>query len=112
MLLRPLREEEKEIYNSVVGHPLQSWQWGEFRKLTGIEVERVGFFEGNTLKEAFQVFFHPIPKISKTAGYFPKGYMPNEEQLNAAKQLGKKHNALFIKLEPNINRPVEAASGN
>ncbi len=112
MLLRPIREEEKELYNEVVHHPLQSWQWGEFRKKTGVEVERVGFFDNGKLKKALQVFFHPIPGIGFTAGYFPKGDMPDEEQIAAVKQLAKKHNALFVKLEPNVGHVIGTPSGH
>jgi lipid II:glycine glycyltransferase (peptidoglycan interpeptide bridge formation enzyme) len=112
MLLRPIREEEKDVYNEVVHHPLQSWQWGEFRKKTGVAVERVGFFDNGKLKKALQVFFHPIPGINFTAGYFPKGDMPDDEQLAAIKQLAKKHNALFVKLEPNVGHVVGSPSGH
>lgn len=106
MLIRALREEEHDLYNSVVTHPLQSWEWGEFRKKTGVSVERIGFFENGKLKRAAQVSFHPIPLINMAAGYFPKGELPTEDQLAAIKQLGQHHNALFIKLEPNVARPV------
>jgi len=106
MLIRPLREEERQQYKSVVNHPLQSWEWGEFRKKTGLEVERIGFFDNGRLKKALQVTFHPIPLINKTAGYFPKGFMPDEEQLSALQQLGVSHNALFVKMEPNIAEKV------
>lgn len=102
MLLRPLREEERALYNAAVNHPLQSWEWGEFRQQTGLEIERVGFFENGQLKKALQVTFHPIPVIGGKAGYFPKGFAPDEEQLAALKQLGEQHQALFIKLEPNL----------
>lgn len=107
MLLRPLREEEHDLYNSVVTHPLQSWEWGEFRKKTGMKVERVGLFDNGQLQQAFQVTFHPIPVLNKTAGYLPKSYTPDEEQLAALKQLGNQHDALFIKMEPNIAVPAE-----
>src|SRR5579859_2126981 len=111
MLLRPLREEEHKLYNSVVHHPLQSWEWGEFRKKTGVQVERVGFFDNGKLHHAEQVFFHPIPLMSgMTAGYFPKGDMPDEEQLNALRQLAKKHQALFVKMEPNVGHQVDIPS--
>lgn len=111
MLIRALREEEHDLYNGVAVHPLQSWEWGEFRKKTGVTVERIGFFEDGKLKQAAQVSFHPIPLINMTAGYFPKGAMPTEDQLAAIKQLGLQHNALFIKLEPNVSRVV-SESGN
>jgi len=112
MLLRPLREEERALYNSVVEHPLQSWEWGEFRKKTGLSVERVGFFEVGKLQKALQVTFHPIPVLGKTAGYFPKGFMPDEEQLAVLQQMGDRHNALFIKMEPNVSRKIDAPSAH
>jgi lipid II:glycine glycyltransferase (peptidoglycan interpeptide bridge formation enzyme) len=112
MLLRPLREEEKDIYNSVVHHPLQTWEWGNFRQQTGIKVERVGFFQNGKLDHALQVFFHPIPGLgSMTAGYFPKGQMPDDDQLSALKQLGKKYNAVFVKMEPDVGHKVDTPSG-
>lgn len=112
MIIRALRDEERPLYNKVVQHPMQSWEWGEFRKKTGLTVERIGVFEGSTLVSAFQLTFHPIPHIGKTAGYFPKGIMPDEEQLDVLRQLGKKHNALFIKLEPNVAQTVGTPSGH
>ncbi|HEX7017490.1 MAG TPA: peptidoglycan bridge formation glycyltransferase FemA/FemB family protein [Patescibacteria group bacterium] len=112
MLIRPLREEEKDLYNRVVDHPLQSWEWGEFRKKTGVKVERVGFFQSGQLQRALEVSFHPIPVINQTAGYLPKGYMPDEEQLAALRQIAKPHHALFIKLEPNVAQPVDTPSGH
>lgn len=107
MLIRALREEEKDLYNSVVSHPLQSWQWGEFRKKTGVKVERIGFFDQGKLQKAFQTTFHPLPLIGKTAGYVPKASVPDEDQLAALKQLGAQNQALFIKLEPNVSKVAE-----
>ncbi len=112
MLLRPLRDQERTQYNQVVEHPLQSWEWGEFRAKTGLQVERVGFFDNARLQKGLQVTFHPIPVIGGTAGYCPKGFMPDEEQLAALRQLGQQHNALFIKLEPNVAQKVGAPSGH
>lgn len=110
MLLRPVREDEREIYDQVVQHPLQSWAWGEFRKKTGVEIERVGFFDSGKLISALQVSFHKIPGFGGTAGYFPKGIMPDEEQLSAIQQLGKRHGAMFVKMEPNVAQPVGGVS--
>ena len=111
MLLRPLREEEKNLFNSVVHHPLQSWGWGNFRKKTGVNVERVGFFDNGKLDHAEQVFFHKIPMMgSMTAGYFPKGDMPDDEQLNAIRQIAKQHQAIFVKIEPNVGHKVDTLS--
>lgn len=112
MLLRPIRPEERDVYNRVVDHPLQSWEWGAFRAQTDVSIERVGLFDHGELQKGIQVTFHPIPLLGKTVGYFPKGYMPDEEQLAALKQLGKQHNALFIKMEPNIAQEVGIPSGH
>ena len=109
MLIREIRSEEKKLYNLIVGHPLQSWEWGEFRKKTGVDVERFGFFEGEKLIKGFQVTFHklPLPGFNYSVGYLPKGFVPDEDQLSALQQLAKKNNALFIKLEPNILQPAD-----
>jgi len=112
MIIRALREEERERYNSVVKHPLQSWEWGEFRKKTGVAVERVGVFDSKNITNAFQITFHTIPHFSQKVGYLPKGPMPDEEQLAVIRELGKKHNALFVKMEPNIAQPVGNPSGH
>ncbi|PIR61997.1 MAG: peptidoglycan bridge formation protein FemAB [Candidatus Pacebacteria bacterium CG_4_10_14_0_8_um_filter_43_12] len=112
MIVRALRDEERPFYNKVVQHPMQAWEWGEFRRKNGQEIERIGVFEGSKLVQAFQLTFHKIPQFNKTIGYFPKGPMPDEEQLDVLRQLGKKHNALFIKLEPNIAQPVGTPSAH
>jgi|GEM_PF-92036 len=112
MLIRALREEEKQLYNQVVKHPLQSWEWGNFRQKTGVVVERIGFFDQGKLQKAIQVTFHPIPVFGKTAGYAPKADMPNEDQLAALNQLGQKNQALFIKLEPNVALPADVNPAN
>ncbi len=112
MIIRAIREEEKSLYDQVVQHPLQTWAWGEFRKQTGVKVERIGFFEGQKLTQAFQVTFHKIPHFNQTIGYLPKGPMPDEEQLDVLRQLGEKHNALFVKLEPNIAQEAGAPSAH
>ena len=106
MLIRPIRLEEKEVYNSVVNHPVQTWEWGEFQKKLGKKVERVGFFENGKIQDALQVFFRPVPKFAQySIGYCPRAFTPNEDQLSALKELGNQHNALFIRLEPNTHTP-------
>jgi len=107
MLIRPIRDDEQNIYNQLVEHPLQTWEWGEFRKKTGVEVERIGFFNQGQLEKAFQLTFHPVPHLSNfSIGYFPRGYYPDDDQLSALKQIGARHKALFIKMEPNVAYPA------
>lgn len=97
-----LTEKEKGRYNKLIGQPLQSWEWGEFRKKTGVKVERIGFWEGEKLMAGLQVTFHKIPHTPFTVGYLPKGPLPTQEHINALTEIGKKHNAIFIQLEPNV----------
>ena len=112
MIFRPLYENEKAKYNSVVHHPLQSWEWGEFRRSIGVEVERLGVFVGEKLQHGIQVTFHQVPKLGWQIGYFPRGYMPDSDQLSILKQIGKKHGAIFIKLEPNVVQSLSRVSAH
>lgn len=106
MLYRTVNEDEKAAFNAAVGHPLQSWEWGEFRKRTGVEVERIGYFDKGKLINGLQLTFHKIPVFGQTLGYFPRGPMPDEDQLAILRQLAPKHNAMFIKMEPNVARAI------
>lgn len=102
MIVREVLPEEKEQFNKVVTHPLQSWEWGEFRKKTGVEVVRFGFFEGNKLKAGAQLTFHKLPKTNFTVGYLPKCLMPDEYLLETLKKFGNIQKSIFIKIEPNV----------
>lgn len=109
MLIREIRPEEKHVFNQTVRHPLQSWEWGEFREKTGVGVIRLGSFENNQLLDGWQITFHKIPKLPFTIGYLPKCSMPDEQVLAAFRDIGKQNNSLFIKLEPNVGAPVNEA---
>jgi lipid II:glycine glycyltransferase (peptidoglycan interpeptide bridge formation enzyme) len=83
---------EEEI-NKIAIHPLQSWQWGEFRKAWGNDVIRTSFG---------QIIFSKIPFLGLTIGTFIKGPTPTRTMLNELRIMGKENNAIFIKLEPNV----------
>lgn len=89
-------------FNAVVWHPLQSWEWGEFRKKTGVIVERWGVWEKRRLKSAFQITIHPVPKTSYTVGYLPKSLFPSRAQVQVLEKVAKKHNCIFIRVEPKV----------
>ena len=101
MKIKKIGFEDRDSYNKLVDHPLQSWEWGEFRKKNGAKVERFGLFKADKLKSAFQVFFHPIPATSLTVGYFPKGPRPNKLIVNKVRELALENKAIFVKFEPN-----------
>lgn len=106
MIIREVFESERQSFDKVVTHLLQSWEWGEFREKTGLSVVRLGLFEGKTIKEGYQITIHPLPKTHFYIGYFPKGPMPNKAMLNALRKLGKDRNLVMIKLEPNVGIKV------
>jgi len=102
MKIQEVSLKEKEKFNALVTHPLQSWPWGEFRKKTGIKVIRLGLYKDKTLKEAYQIFVHPLPKLPYTILYFPKGPKPGKTTLQALKKIGQKEKAIMAKMEPNV----------
>jgi len=100
MIIRKILPEEKEIYNSVISHPLQSWQWGEFKKRTGMRVIRLGVFEKGKIIGGFQILFRSISKLSLSVGQLLKCPLPDGEVVGALKELAEEQKAIFIKVEP------------
>ena len=84
---------DKNSFNKNANHPLQTWEWGEFRKEWGNEVVRFPFG---------QITVHKIPFTRLKIGIFEKGPKPEKEQLKTLKKYATKNNLFFIKLEPNF----------
>lgn len=102
--IRSVPASDQKIWDKHTRHPLQSWTWGEFRKSMGIDVVRLGVYKNNVLTEGWQVTFHTIPHTPWAIGYFPKGPLPTQKMLEELKKIGRQKNAIFIQLEPNVNR--------
>lgn len=98
--IKVVKEDRKLEFNQLALHPLQSWEWGEFRKAQGYKVVRLGAMEGNQLKNVFQLTFHKIPYTSFVIGYLPKSLLPTREIVMKLKEIGRENNAIFIKIEP------------
>ena len=99
---RDITEKERDVFNKFATHPLQSFEWGEFRNKTGVTVVRKGYFENKKLIYAFQVTIHKIPHTPWAIGYLPKGTMPNNIVVDELKNVAKHNNCIFIQIEPNI----------
>ena len=111
-MIKPITPENREDYNKVVTHPLQSYEWGEFREKEGIKVIRRGIFEKDKLVSAFQLTIHKIPRTPYTIGYLPKGQLPTKEIIAELKKIGEEEKCIFIQLEPNsIKRVIPAQAG-
>ncbi|MDO8659755.1 MAG: peptidoglycan bridge formation glycyltransferase FemA/FemB family protein [Candidatus Parcubacteria bacterium] len=79
--------------NYFINHPLQSNEWGEFRKKTGIKVIRIN---------GMQMTIHSIPHTPWNIGYIPKGPSPTKVDIDELKKIGREEKCIFIQLEPNI----------
>ena len=112
MIVREVEENEKNLYNKTVNHIVQSWEWGEFRRKTGLDLVRMGHFEGQKLISAYQLTFHSLPFFPQTIGYFPKGPMPDKKMIETLKEVAKAKNAAYIKLEPNVILPTGQTVSN
>lgn len=107
MIIREVFPDEKEQYNRVVGHVMQSFEWGEFRRAMGIKVIRMGVFNDKKMVSGFTLTIHEIPKVDFTVGYLPKGNLPDEFLIENLKKIGEENNCIFIKLEPNVETSGE-----
>ncbi|KKQ42636.1 MAG: FemAB family protein [Microgenomates group bacterium GW2011_GWC1_37_8] len=84
---------DKKFVKNTVTHPLQSKEWGEFRKAWGNEI---------VWTKWGMLTLHNIPFTKYKIGMFIKGPVPSQEMLTELKTLGRKHELIFIKLEPNV----------
>ena len=104
MNFEDINEQNAQIYNSSVNHPLQAFEWGQFRKKTGIGVIRRGIIDKNKIINPYQITVHQTPGFPYFIGYFPKGELPSKELLNELEQSGKANKLSFIQLEPNVHK--------
>jgi lipid II:glycine glycyltransferase (peptidoglycan interpeptide bridge formation enzyme) len=79
--------------NKMAPHPLQTWEWGEFRKKWGNEIIRTDYG---------QLTLHKLPFTPYKIGMFIKGPTPTKKILDDLKKLSKKEKLIFIKLEPSV----------
>ncbi|MBN1617808.1 peptidoglycan bridge formation glycyltransferase FemA/FemB family protein [Candidatus Dojkabacteria bacterium] len=105
MYIKQISSDSKVLFNSVVEHPLQSWEWGEFRSSRGQKCLRFGIYESetsDTLESAFTMLIRNVGKTKFTYGYIPKLSMINGSVIQAIKDVAKKENCVFVKIEPDF----------
>lgn len=105
--VKAVPENLKDSFNRLASHPLQSWEWGNFRQSQGHKVIRFGEFNKEKLLSVWQVTFHRVPKIPFSVGYLPKSSFPTKNVLIHLKKIGKENKAIFIKIEPNIEQGLK-----
>lgn len=102
MITRLLYAEEKDLYNSKIIHPIQTWEWGDFQVSQGHQVYRLGVFDNNKLVSAYSVSFHRIPKTNYSVGTLLRGPTIDQEMLTNLTKIAHDENAIFVKLEPDV----------
>ena len=48
IMIKEIKAKEKKKMNLVARHPLQSYEWGEFRRSERVEVLRFGEYKGSS----------------------------------------------------------------
>lgn len=93
---------DQKVWDTVVNHPLQAWEWGEARKEMGVEVIRIGEFRGVKLKAVYQLTLHKIPFTNWKAGYLPRSVFPSKDVLDFLYRYCKENHIISVKFEPYV----------
>lgn len=105
MSVKLLSDKDQKKYNSVIIHPVQTWEWGEFQKSQGHTIFRFGVFDSkDKIQTAFTVSFHTIPKTKYSIGTILRGPKITPEILKAVKKVSQDQNAIFVKFEPDVSK--------
>lgn len=100
--VREVKDSDKDLFNEVVQQPVQSWEWGEFRRQMGNKVIRLGKFDGKKLLEGYTLTLHKIPKTKYFLAMCTQCPLPSQEVLDALKNLARQENLIFIRIEPHV----------
>ena len=106
MSFRLAENSEKEQFNKMAVHPLQSWEWGEFRRESGNEVIRFVNAHKKTIIDSYTLLTHKLPIGKYKIGTLIKCPKPTKELFPYLRKLAKDNNLIFIKLEPYLSYPL------
>ena len=77
---------DKEIFNKIAKHPIQSWQWGNARQETGLEVIRFVEFIDSIPTKSYEMTIHKLPYIEEKIGYIGMTWLPSNEVIEFLKK--------------------------
>ncbi len=106
MSFRLAEDSEKEQFNERAVHPLQSWEWGDFRKESGNEVVRFVNAHKKTIIDSYTLLVHKLPITKYKIGTLIKCPKPTKELFPYLRKLAKENNLIFIKLEPTVAKAM------
>ena len=101
-MIKVVNENQKQDFNEKAVHPLQTWEWGEFRRSAGNKIIRLANYKDNKITNSFQLLIHGMPGIPYKIGSLIRGTKPTKELTYKLKEIAKDEKLLFIKLEPNV----------
>ena len=84
---------DKDSVNKIANHPIQTWQWSQFRAESGNEI---------AFTKYGIITIHKIPFLPFKVGAFLKCPRLTAAMLADLKKLAKEKKLIFIKLEPNF----------
>jgi lipid II:glycine glycyltransferase (peptidoglycan interpeptide bridge formation enzyme) len=102
MITRILYNEEKEAYDRVVRHPVQTWAWGDFQTNQGHKIYRLGVFDQKNMVAAYSLSFHLIPKTNFSIGTILRGPKIDTDMITNVRKIALDENAIFVKFEPDV----------
>jgi lipid II:glycine glycyltransferase (peptidoglycan interpeptide bridge formation enzyme) len=100
MITRILYNQEKDQYNQLITHPIQTWEWGDFQIQQGHKVYRLGVFDDKKMVKAYCVSFHKIPRTNFSIGTILRGPDIDSDIMENIHKIAQQENAIFVKMEP------------
>jgi Uncharacterized protein involved in methicillin resistance len=114
-------EEEFSTWNDFVASTrecpiIQSYEWGEFKRISGWVPIRIAVFENGRIVGGISMQKRGIPYIGKCLIYAPRGPVIDVKKreyfsvlMNKIAEIAKKHNAIVLKIDPEIDEGDETA---
>lgn len=111
---RELKNDQMNYWNANIAklscaHPFQAYQWGQVRAIDGWESTCIVVESENGFKGGMLTLIKKLPALNASIFYAPRGPVLDykeagvmEALLNSAKELAKQHNAIFLRIEPNL----------
>ncbi len=100
--------KNKASFNRLAQHPLQLWEWGDFKAKRGAKPIRIaGFDQSGKMVKVGQLFQHKLP-FGRSLLYYPRGGNLSPAELDFLTKLGRSLGTFMIKIEPYL----EATSAN
>lgn len=88
------------LFNEKIAHPLQSYEWGEYCRQLGFHVIRDTLERQKEPPYGVQVLVQPTKLQNCSLGYLPQAPLPDSEQINFLREMGRRYQCLSVKIEP------------